>query len=116
MVELTHWKKGIKNMKRIIKFTKKNGNYVFKEQDTEKKLLISEEEKKIMGTEIYELFFKDYSIDDEFEFTDESTDEDKKSDKLCNQVYIKIKELFDMIEKNIKTSSVGEKYYEHKKD
>lgn len=88
-------------MKRTINFYKDNSNYIFKESD-EKLIEISITEKILNGLNLYNTFFNDYNIDDSFEILDKTSDDDKKNDKMCNAIYIKVKELFSDIENLLK--------------
>ena len=54
------------------------------------------------GLDLYNIFFKDYNIDDSFEIVDKTSDDDKKNDKMCNAIYTKVKELFSNIENSLK--------------
>lgn len=88
-------------MKRTINFYKDDSNYIFKESD--KKLIeISITEKILNGLDLYNTFFNDYNIEDSFEIVDKTSDDDKKNDKMCNAIYIKVKELFSNIENSLK--------------
>ena len=90
-------------MKRIINFTKEGNKYIFKEKDKDNKIEINEVEKTLMGLELYNQFFNEYSIDDSFDIVDCSTADDKKVDKICLPIYKKISELFASIENTMKT-------------
>lgn len=88
-------------MKRIINFTKEKDKYVFKEKNCNNKIEIDEIEKTLNGLELYNQFFNEYSIGDSFEIVDCSTEDDKKNDKLCYPIYMKVKELFNSINENL---------------
>lgn len=89
-------------MKRIIEFYKENNNYIFEEKNG-KKIEIDAKEKILNGLELYNVFFKDYSIEDTFDIVDKTTDDIKKNDKMCLAIYIKVKELFKNIEDTLKS-------------
>ncbi len=89
-------------MKRIIEFYKENNNYIFEEKNG-KKIEIDAKEKILNGLELYNVFFKDYSIEDTFDIVDKTTDDIKKNDKMCLAIYIKVKELFKNIEYTLKS-------------
>ena len=89
-------------MKRIIEFYKENNNYIFEEKNG-KKIEIDAKEKILNGLELYNVFFKDYSIEDTFDIVDKTTDDIKKDDKMCLAIYIKVKELFKNIENTLKS-------------
>lgn len=88
-------------MKRTINFYKDDSNYIFKESD-EKLIEISITEKILNGLDLYNIFFKDYNIEDSFKIVDKTSDDDKKNDKMCNAIYTKVKELFSSIENSLK--------------
>ena len=88
-------------MKRIINFYKDDNNYIFKEKD-DKELVISISEKILNGLDLYNAFFKDYTINDSFEVIDKTSEDEKKNDKMCNAIFIKVKELFSNIEDSLK--------------
>ena len=88
-------------MKRTIDFYKDDSNYIFKESD-EKLIEISITEKILNGLDLYNIFFKDYNIEDSFEIVDKTSDDDKKNDKMCNAIYTKVKELLSNIENSLK--------------
>lgn len=89
-------------MKRTIEFYKDNNNYIFKEKN-DKKIEIDAKEKILNGLELYNVFFKDYSIEDTFDIVDKTTYDIKKNDKMCSAIYIKVKELFKNIEDTLKS-------------
>lgn len=89
-------------MKRIIEFYKENSNYIFEEKK-DKKIEIDATEKILNGLELYNVFFKDYSIEDTFDIVDKTTDDIKKDDKMCLAIYSKVKELFKNIEDALKS-------------
>ena len=88
-------------MKRTINSYKDDSNYIFKESD-EKLIEISITEKILNGLDLYNIFFKDYNIEDSFEIVDKTSDDDKKNDKMCSAIYTKVKELFSNIENSLK--------------
>lgn len=95
-------KKGIRNMKRIINFTKEENQYIFKEENKDNKIEIEEDEKTLNGLELYNQFFNVYSVENSFEIVDCTTEEDKKDDKICYPIYKKVIELFSSIEEAMK--------------
>lgn len=90
-------------MERIINFIKEDNKYVFQEMDKENKIEIDEVEKTLKGLDLYNQFFKDYSIEDSYVLNDCTTEEDKANDKICLAIYKKISELFASIEESMKT-------------
>lgn len=90
-------------MERIINFIKEDNKYVFQEKDKENKIEIDEVEKTLKGLDLYNQFFKDYSIEDSYILNDCTTEEDKGNDKICLAILKKISELFASIEESMKT-------------
>lgn len=88
-------------MKRIIEFYKDENNYIFKENQ-EKKIEISVTEKILNGLDLYNNFFKEFSLEDSFELVDKTNEDVKKNDKVCIAIFTKVKELFSNIEKSLK--------------
>lgn len=90
-------------MIRTISFFKnsEDNKYIFMEGE-DKKLEIDVENKILNGLELYNNFFKEYSIEDAFELIDNTNDDDKKTDKMCIAIFNKVKELFEEIDKSLK--------------
>ena len=89
-------------MKRIINYTKNNNKYIFQEEGTLNKIEIDVNEKKLSGKDLYENFFVNYRSEDIYDLIDNTTEEQKNDDKLCSQVFNKVKELFSNIEGGLK--------------
>ena len=90
-------------MKRTIKYVKDKDKYIFKEENTDNYIEIDVTEKILSGLDLYNNFFKNYNKDDEFELINCTTEDDNKSDKICNGIFQKVKELFETIDKQMKS-------------
>lgn len=90
-------------MERIINFIKEDNKYVFQEMNKENKIEIDEVDKTLKGLDLYNQFFKDYSIEDSYVLNDCTKEDDKANDKICSAIYKKISELFASIEESMKT-------------
>ncbi len=94
-------------MKRIIKFSidPKKENYIFQEDNIQEDNInifkINVKDKILNGKDFYKIFFQNYNPDDKFEFIDNTSDQEKISDKMCKQIYEKMVELFTEVEKTI---------------
>lgn len=90
-------------MIRTISFSKnsEDNKYIFMESEN-KKIEIDVENKILNGLELYNNFFKEYNIEDTFDLIDKTNDDDKKTDKMCNAIFNKVKELFEEIDKSLK--------------
>lgn len=92
-------------MKRIINYTRNGNTYIFQEEGTSNKIEIDVNEKKLSGKDLYENFFINYKSEDTYDLIDKTSEEDKNNDKLCIQVFNKVKELFSNIEDGLKNPS-----------
>lgn len=88
-------------MQRIVKFKIVDSDYVFEESE-DKRVKIGRDEIILNGTELYEMFFKEYASDDNFQLINDLSENDKKEDKLANSIFEEVQKIIASIEKDIK--------------